>query len=285
MLRISGTQPFTARRPPLSSPTQPAAAFPGRRCIALTFACASYDRGRTGGSLRLLLSPGDRQVRQCTYAARDTSNPYFRHQVFGRSATEVVQTVEQSSTIPIIREALAYGACSGAHLEVVILSVSPRRTGLGSVRQFNGGPIAALHTLNKDFVPRQLLDRTACPPRNRLSCASPSQAGINTSPLWRRYHTSFEFFPGIGGRHVNAAADLHRKPLSTLEDNLESAAVASLQSGFILLRLRSSRARQDQRDARGEHVNCSTTSVPFACLVALYKECATAQQNIALGKG
>src|ERR1019366_7466111 len=77
------------------------------------------------------------------------------------SATEVVQTVEEIKH-PIIREALRMVPVSAPHLEIVSLSDIPAGTGLGSSGSFTVALLRALHTLNKEFVPRQELAEQAC---------------------------------------------------------------------------------------------------------------------------
>src|SRR5260370_27275439 len=48
------------------------------------------------------------------------------------------------------------------HVEIVSLSDIPAGTGLGSSGSFTGALLRALHTLNKEFVPRQVLAEQAC---------------------------------------------------------------------------------------------------------------------------
>ena len=48
------------------------------------------------------------------------------------------------------------------HLEITSMSDIPAGTGLGSSRQFHMALLRALHTLNKEFVPRQELAEQAC---------------------------------------------------------------------------------------------------------------------------
>ena len=76
------------------------------------------------------------------------------------SATEVVQTVDEIKH-PIIREALRMVPVSAPHLEIVSLSDIPAGTGLGSSGSFTVALLRALHTLNKEFVPRQELAEQA----------------------------------------------------------------------------------------------------------------------------
>jgi D-glycero-alpha-D-manno-heptose-7-phosphate kinase len=89
------------------------------------------------------------------------------HETFQReflikySATEVVQTIDEIKH-PIIREALRLVPVAAPHLEIVSLSDIPAGTGLGSSGSFTVALLRALHTLNKDFVPRQVLAEQAC---------------------------------------------------------------------------------------------------------------------------
>lgn len=88
------------------------------------------------------------------------------HETFQReylikySATEVVQTIDEIKH-PIIREALRMVPVAAPHLEIVSLSDIPAGTGLGSSGSFTVALLRALHTLNKDFVPRQVLAEQA----------------------------------------------------------------------------------------------------------------------------
>jgi D-glycero-alpha-D-manno-heptose-7-phosphate kinase len=77
------------------------------------------------------------------------------------STTEVVQTIDQIKH-PIIREALRLVPVAAPHLEIVSMSDIPAGTGLGSSGSFTIALLRALHTLNKDFVPRQILAEQAC---------------------------------------------------------------------------------------------------------------------------
>jgi D-glycero-alpha-D-manno-heptose-7-phosphate kinase len=76
------------------------------------------------------------------------------------SLTEVVKTVDEIKH-PIIREALRL-VPSAAHVEIVSLSDIPAGTGLGSSGSFTVALLRALHTLNRDFFPRQELAEQAC---------------------------------------------------------------------------------------------------------------------------
>jgi D-glycero-alpha-D-manno-heptose-7-phosphate kinase len=88
------------------------------------------------------------------------------HETFQReylikySSTEVVQTIDEIKH-PIIREALRMVPVAAPHLEIVSLSDIPAGTGLGSSGSFTVALLRALHTLNKEFVPRQILAEQA----------------------------------------------------------------------------------------------------------------------------
>jgi D-glycero-alpha-D-manno-heptose-7-phosphate kinase len=89
------------------------------------------------------------------------------HETFQReylikySSTEVVQTIGEIKH-PIIREALKMVPVSAPHLEIVSMSDIPAGTGLGSSGSFTVALLRGLHTLNKEFVPRQVLAEQAC---------------------------------------------------------------------------------------------------------------------------
>ena len=127
------------------------------------------------------------------------------------SATEVVQTVDEIKH-PIIREALRMVPVSAPHLEIVSLSDIPAGTGLGSSGSFTVALLRALHTLNKEFVPRQVLAEQAChieidilgEPIGKQDQYISSFGGI----------TAFEFRPGWR-RGRDAAADLAPRPCTT----------------------------------------------------------------------
>ena len=74
---------------------------------------------------------------------------------------EVVQTVDEIKH-PIIREALRLVPVSAPHLEITSLADIPAGTGLGSSGSFTTALLRALHTLNKELVPRQELAEQAC---------------------------------------------------------------------------------------------------------------------------
>jgi D-glycero-alpha-D-manno-heptose-7-phosphate kinase len=89
------------------------------------------------------------------------------HETFQReflikySLTEVVQSIDEIKH-PIIREALRMVPVAAPHLEIVSMSDIPAGTGLGSSGSFAVALLRALHTMNKEFVPRQVLAEQAC---------------------------------------------------------------------------------------------------------------------------
>jgi len=86
---------------------------------------------------------------------------FEREFVIKYSKTELVQSVEEIKH-PIIREALKLIPVAAPHLEVVSMSDIPAGTGLGSSGSFTVSLLRALHTLNKEFVSRQVLAEQAC---------------------------------------------------------------------------------------------------------------------------
>ena len=88
----------------------------------------------------------------------ETFEPEF---IIKYSKTELVQTVAEIKH-PIIREALKLVPVEAPHLEIVSHSDIPAGTGLGSSGSFTIALLRALHTLNKEFVPRQVLAEQAC---------------------------------------------------------------------------------------------------------------------------
>src|SRR5450755_2397687 len=131
------------------------------------------------------------------------------------SATEVVQTVDQIKH-PIIREALRMVLVSAPHLEIVSMSDIPAGTGLGSSGSFTVALLRALHTMNKEFVPRQVLAEQACrieidilgEPIGKQDQYISSFGGI----------TSFEFRPD--GSVVVTPLQITTETMYNLEDNL-----------------------------------------------------------------
>jgi D-glycero-alpha-D-manno-heptose-7-phosphate kinase len=143
------------------------------------------------------------------------------HETFQReylikySSTEVVQTIDEIKH-PIIREALRMVPVAAPHLEIVSLSDIPAGTGLGSSGSFTVALLRALHTLNKEFVPRQTLAEQAChieidllnEPVGKQDQYIASFGGI----------TAFEFQPE-GGVEVTPLP-ISNETLYNLEDNL-----------------------------------------------------------------
>jgi D-glycero-alpha-D-manno-heptose-7-phosphate kinase len=169
------------------------------------------------------------------------------HETFQReylikySATENVQTVDEIKH-PIIREALRLVPVAAPHLEIVSMSDIPAGTGLGSSGSFTVALLRALHTMNKDFVPRQLLAEQAChieierlgEPVGKQDQYIASFGGI----------TSFEFCP-------NGAVNVTPLPISTetlynLEDNLLLFFTGFTRSASAIL------AEQDQKTRDGD---------------------------------
>ena len=157
------------------------------------------------------------------------------------SATETVQTVDEIKH-PIIREALRMVPVSAPHLEVVSLSDIPAGTGLGSSGSFTVALLRALHTLNKDFVPRQVLAEQAChieidilgEPIGKQDQYISSFGGI----------TGFEFHPD-GGVDVNPL-QISSETLYNLEDNLLLFFTGFTRSASAIL------AEQDQKTRGGD---------------------------------
>ena len=154
------------------------------------------------------------------------------------SAMETVQTVDEIKH-PIIREALRMVPVSAPHLEIVSMSDIPAGTGLGSSGSFTVALLRALHTLNKEFVPRQDLAEQAChieidilgEPIGKQDQYIASFGGI----------TCFEFHPD--GRVDVAPLQISTETLYNLEDNLLLFFTGFTRSASAIL------AEQDQRPA------------------------------------
>jgi D-glycero-alpha-D-manno-heptose-7-phosphate kinase len=157
------------------------------------------------------------------------------------SSTEVVQTVDEIKH-PLIREALRLVPVSAPHLEVVSMSDIPAGTGLGSSGSFTVGLLRALHTLNRDFVPRQTLAEQAChieidvlgEPIGKQDQYIASFGGI----------TSFQFQPD--GQVKVVPVQLAPETLYNLEDNLLLFFTGFTRSASTIL------AEQDQRTRGGD---------------------------------
>jgi len=88
----------------------------------------------------------------------DTFEPEY---LIKYSKTEQVQSVDEIQH-PIVREALKMVPVAAPYLEVVSMSDIPAGTGLGSSSSFTVALLRALHTHNKEFIPRQELAEQAC---------------------------------------------------------------------------------------------------------------------------
>jgi D-glycero-alpha-D-manno-heptose-7-phosphate kinase len=169
------------------------------------------------------------------------------HETFQReylikySATEVVQTIDQIKH-PIIREALRIVPVAAPHLEIVSMSDIPAGTGLGSSGSFTVALLRALHTLNKDFIPRQVLAEQAChieidllqEPVGKQDQYIASFGGI----------TAFDF-PREGPVQVTPLP-LSNETLYNLEDNLLLFFTGFTRSASAIL------AEQDQKTRGGD---------------------------------
>jgi D-glycero-alpha-D-manno-heptose-7-phosphate kinase len=157
------------------------------------------------------------------------------------STTEVVQSIDQIKH-PIIREALRLVPVAAPHLEIVSMSDIPAGTGLGSSGSFTIALLRALHTLNKEFVPRQELAEQAChieidllgEPVGKQDQYIASFGGI----------TAFEFRQD-GGVDV-APLSLSSETLYNLEDNLLLFFTGFTRSASAIL------AEQDQKTRGGD---------------------------------
>jgi D-glycero-alpha-D-manno-heptose-7-phosphate kinase len=131
------------------------------------------------------------------------------------SKTEHVQSVDEIQH-PIIREALKMVPVSTPHLEVVSMSDIPAGTGLGSSSSFTVALLRALHTHNKDVVPRDQLAEQAC----RI------EIDMLKEPIGKQdqYITSFggitSFLFNPDGRVAVQPLQLDAEVLYNLEDNL-----------------------------------------------------------------
>jgi D-glycero-alpha-D-manno-heptose-7-phosphate kinase len=166
---------------------------------------------------------------------------FEREFVIKYSKTEHVQSVDEIKH-PIIREALKLVPVGAPHLEVVSMSDIPAGTGLGSSGSFTVALLRALHTLNKEFVPRQVLAEQAChieidllgEPVGKQDQYIASFGGI----------TSFDFHPdgGVEVRPLQIAPET----LYNLEDNLLLFFTGFTRSASAIL------AEQDTRTRSGD---------------------------------
>jgi D-glycero-alpha-D-manno-heptose-7-phosphate kinase len=169
------------------------------------------------------------------------------HETFQReylikySQTEVVQTIDEIKH-PIIREALRLVPVDAAHLEIVSMSDIPAGTGLGSSGSFTVALLRALHTMNKEFVPRQVLAEQAChieieklgEPVGKQDQYIASFGGI----------TAFDFLPD---GNVNVVPlSISTETLYNLEDNLLLFFTGFTRSASAILQ------EQDQRTRGGD---------------------------------
>ena len=157
----------------------------------------------------------------------------------------MVQTVDEIKH-PIIREALRMVPVSAPHLEIVSLADIPAGTGLGSSGSFTAALLHALHTLNKEFVPRQVLAEQACH----------IEIDILGEPIGKQDQyiaafggiTCFEFRQD-GGVDVTPL-QISTETLYNLEDNLLLFFTGFTRSASAILRAGSEDARRRQRDDR-----------------------------------
>jgi D-glycero-alpha-D-manno-heptose-7-phosphate kinase len=169
------------------------------------------------------------------------------HETFQReylikySATENVQTIDEIKH-PIIREALRLVPVAAPHLEIVSMSDIPAGTGLGSSGSFTVALLRALHTMNKEFVLRQVLAEQACyieidrlgEPVGKQDQYIASFGGI----------TAFEFCPS-GSVNVTPLP-ISTETLYNLEDNLLLFFTGFTRSASAIL------AEQDQKTRGGD---------------------------------
>jgi D-glycero-alpha-D-manno-heptose-7-phosphate kinase len=169
------------------------------------------------------------------------------HETFQReylikySATEVTQSIDEIKH-PIIREALRMVPVAAPHLEIVSLSDIPAGTGLGSSGSFTVALLRALHTLNKEFVPRQILAEQAC----RI------EIDLLSEPVGKQdqYIASFGGITAFEFRRDNsvdvAPLQICDETLYNLEDNLLLFFTGSTRSASAIL------AEQDQKTRSGD---------------------------------
>ncbi len=131
------------------------------------------------------------------------------------SKTEQVKAVDEIKH-PIVREALKLVPVSAPHLEVISMSDIPAGTGLGSSSSFTVALLRALHTHNKEFIPREQLAEQAC--HIEIDCLK--------EPIGKQDQyisafggiTSFLFNPD--GRVIVQPVQMSAETLYNLEDNL-----------------------------------------------------------------
>jgi D-glycero-alpha-D-manno-heptose-7-phosphate kinase len=169
------------------------------------------------------------------------------HETFQReflikySATEVVQTIDEIKH-PIIREALRMVPVAASHLEIVSLSDIPAGTGLGSSGSFTVALLRALHTLNKEFVSRQVLAEQA----------SHIEIDLLKEPVGKQdqYIASFGGITGLDFRQDGSVGvtplPISNETLYNLEDNLLLFFTGFTRSASAIL------AEQDQKTRGGD---------------------------------
>jgi len=169
------------------------------------------------------------------------------HETFQReylikySSTEVVQSIDEIKH-PIFREALRLVPVDAPHLEIVSMSDIPAGTGLGSSGSFTVALLRALHTMNKEFVPRQVLAEQAChieidllnEPVGKQDQYIASFGGI----------TAFDFHPS--GKVTVTPLTISSETLYNLEDNLLLFFTGFTRSASAIL------AEQDTRTRGGD---------------------------------
>jgi D-glycero-alpha-D-manno-heptose-7-phosphate kinase len=168
----------------------------------------------------------------------ETFEPEF---IIKYSKTEMVRTVDEIKH-PIIREALKLVPVGAPHLEIVSHSDIPAGTGLGSSGSFTIALLRALHTLNKEFIPRQVLAEQAChieidllgEPVGKQDQYIASFGGI----------TAFDFHQD-GGVEVRPL-QISPETLYNLEDNLLLVFTGFTRSASAIL------AEQDSRTRGGD---------------------------------
>jgi D-glycero-alpha-D-manno-heptose-7-phosphate kinase len=169
------------------------------------------------------------------------------HETFQReylikySSTEVVQTIEEIKH-PIIREALRLVPVAAPHLEIVSMSDIPAGTGLGSSGSFTVALLRALYTMNKEFVPRQVLAEQACH----------IEIDILGEPVGKQ-DQFIASFGGITSFEIQCDGKVNVTPLAissetlyNLEDNLLLFFTGFTRSASAIL------AEQDQRTRGGD---------------------------------
>ena len=116
----------------------------------------------------------------------------------------------------------------------------PAGTGLGSSGSFTTALLRALHTLNKDFVPRAGAGRAGLPHRDRR----PRRAGRQAGPVHRRVRRHHLLRVPPGRQRGRAPLQISTETLYNLEDNLLLFFTGFTRSASAIL------AEQDQQDAR-----------------------------------